>query len=269
MKTELIEFKNSDKETLRGILLNPEAKSSSGVIFIGGFERSSTTEPKFKDLADRLYRLNIPSLRFDFTGLGLSDGDFKKTTVDRWVDEFSYAYRVFRDRTGVDDIYVACHSLGACVLGEYLKRNPGSIDRAVLIAPALNQRDLMRYWFVSGQMKKKGLEVSVDWGNYLNYFNEGEFEADVNREDKMSKYNFIGSAYFKECSKADFFHCFKGYEDKFLHVHGLKDAAVPIESLNIDFKNKVIVDSGNHYMERPDQRVKWIGKAAEYLSFSG
>jgi len=50
VKTQLIEFQHMKNETLRGILLNPEQKSLKGVIFISGFERNGTTEPKFKDL---------------------------------------------------------------------------------------------------------------------------------------------------------------------------------------------------------------------------
>ena len=265
MKTQLVEFPNTNNESLRGILLNPENESSKGVIFISGFERNGTTEPKFKDLSDRLYGAGIPSMRFDFTGLGLSDGDFRQTTLENWTKEFSNAYNFFKAKTGVKDIYVVGHSLGNCVLGKYLEQDSNKIDKAILISPALNQKDLMRYWFVLGKMKKDNPAQLVEWGNYREFLNEEEFQEDVNKTDKMSKYNFIGAEYFKECSQLDLSNNFRGYEDKYLHVHGEKDAAVPIESLGIEFSNKVIVNGGDHDMERPNQRTQWIEKAIQYL----
>jgi len=257
MKTQLIEFLNIKNEILRGILIKPENKSSKGVIFIGGFERSATTEPKFKDLSDRLENAGIPSMRFDFSGLGLSDGNFKDTTLEKWVKEFDRAYHVFKTKLGIQKIYVVAHSLGACVLGKYLERNPKQIEKAVLISPALNQKDLMRYWFISGKMKKENLEKLIDWENYKDFLDEEKFQKDINKTDKMSKYNFIGAKYFRECSE---------YKDKFLHVHGDEDRTVPIKSLGINFSKKIIVNGGDHDMEKPNQRSQWIGEVIKYLS---
>lgn len=267
MKTRLVEFPNTKDEILRGILVEMNKKSLIGVIFLSGFERDGTTEPKFKDLADRLASKGIPSLRFDFSGLGLSDGNFKNTTLENWTKEFSKAYDFFKSNSQVEEIYIVAHSLGCCVLGNYLKKNPNNIEKAVLISPALNQKDLMRYWFVSGKLKKENPEQTIDWNNYQNFLKEEEFEKDVNKTDKMSKYNFIDSEYFKECSKLDLSNDFKNYKNKFLHIHGEKDIAVPIESLGIEFSNKIIVKGGDHDMERPNQRVQWIEGAVEYLQF--
>jgi len=35
-------------------------------------------------------------MRFDFSGLGLSDGNFKYTTLESWTKEFSNAQRIFK-----------------------------------------------------------------------------------------------------------------------------------------------------------------------------
>ena len=71
MKTKLIEFKNKSGNTLRGILVMPCGSISNlGVICLHGFERVSTTEKKFKKLADKLAERKIPSFRFDYTGCG-------------------------------------------------------------------------------------------------------------------------------------------------------------------------------------------------------
>jgi len=266
MKTQLIEFQNAKKATLRGILLKPENKSSKGVIFVSGFERNGTTEPKFKDLADRLSKEGIPSMRFDFSGAGLSDGEFKHTTIDNWTAEFSNAYDTFKSQTGIKSVYVVAHSMGCAVIGRYLDQNPESVERAVLIAPALNQRDLMRYWFVTGKMKKEQPDLKITWDNYTKFLSEKEFQVDSERTDKMSKYNFINAEYFMGSGKIDLSDSFENYRNEFLHVHGDNDPAVPIDSLNVDFTNKVIVEGGDHDMEKPNQRTQWISKAVKYLA---
>ncbi|MFH1610441.1 MAG: hypothetical protein ABIA91_00975, partial [Patescibacteria group bacterium] len=70
--TQLIEFKNSKNKTLRGIL--DKTSSPKGIVFVHGFERT-TVERKFKIIIDKL-KDKISLFRFDFSGCGLSDGDF-------------------------------------------------------------------------------------------------------------------------------------------------------------------------------------------------
>lgn len=48
-QTKLVEFKNKTNNLLRGILLS-NGKSDKAVLMAGGFERSATTEKKFKVL---------------------------------------------------------------------------------------------------------------------------------------------------------------------------------------------------------------------------
>lgn len=67
------------------------------------------------------------------------------------------------------------------------------IGKIVLIAPALNQRDLLRYWFVTGQMKKANPSIEITWQNYKDYLDEEDFLKDCQRDDKMTKANRISS----------------------------------------------------------------------------
>ena len=189
---KLVEFGESQKGVLRGVLQDPKKDSSKGVIFVGGFERAGTAEPKFRDLASQLYDANVPSLRFDFSGLGLSERGFVGSTVDNWTGEFGSAYDALVSNTGVTDVYVIAHSLGACIVGKFLEARPGTLKGGVLIAPAFNQRDLMRYWFVSGQYKKDP-DIEVTWGNYRDLLDEDAFQKDAQNSSKKSKYNVICS----------------------------------------------------------------------------
>lgn len=83
MRTDLLEFPNTENENLRGIVTLPDKEITNAVICLHGFERCATTEKKFKTLADIFSRKTIATLRFDFSGCGLSDSDFKTTTIEK------------------------------------------------------------------------------------------------------------------------------------------------------------------------------------------
>ena len=167
--------------------------------------------------------------------------------------------------SGVRDIYVVAHSLGACIAGKFMEERPESLKGGVLIAPALNQRDLMRYWFVTGQ-NKKNPDVDVTWENYESLLSEEEFQEDCKQPNKPSKFNIIGADYFIGSNNTDFSRNYQGLENSFLHIHGDSDPAVPLQSVSVNFKEKLIVAGGDHDIERQDKRELWVGEAVNYLT---
>lgn len=265
MKTKLTEFTNSWWDTLRWIISLPESEIAWWVICLSGFERSATTEKKFKTLADRMSEKMLATLRFDFSGLGLSDGDFRFTTIEKqWQDLLSAIEKLWQEIWN-SKINIVAHSLGACVLASQIEKIKDKIGKIILIAPALNQKELLRYRFTTGQMKKLRPELVITWQNYKTYLNELDFLKDCEKTDKMSKANYINSSYFLTNKDIDFSSNFKDFNSQVLHIHWDKDIAVPSESLNINFTNKIIVENWDHDMERPDQFDKWIDEAVKFL----
>ncbi|NMB47798.1 hypothetical protein GYA01_03095, partial [Patescibacteria group bacterium] len=151
MKIELLEFNNINREILRGIFVSKNKDKKKVALMVGGFERSATTQKKFKVLADNL---NISSLRLDYTGIGLSDGDFSDLTVQNLATDIKSATEVLNEK-GFLEVIVVCHSLSACAVS--LIAN--CFNKIVLFAPALNQKELLRYWFVDSLEKEK----EIDW----------------------------------------------------------------------------------------------------------
>ncbi len=114
--TKLIEFINQNQALLRGILTIPEnTDNKSIVIMVGGFERSATTEKKFKLLADKLAEEKLISFRFDATDCGLSDGDFYNMTVESLAADLSEAVSYFQG-LGYEKFSVVGHSLAGCAI---------------------------------------------------------------------------------------------------------------------------------------------------------
>jgi len=266
MKTKLLEFSNNEGQNLRGVLVLPSGKIKKSVICLHGFERCSTTEKKFKVLSDSLAERMIATLRFDFSGCGLSDGDFALTTIDRQGNEFIKAVDILTGETGNNKISIVAHSSGASVLASRFEGVKSQIEKIILIAPALNQKDLLRYWFVVSQIKKSNPDIEITWKNYRNYLDESAFVKDCQRNDKMAKANYIGAKYFLETKDFDFSKKLKIPDSDILHIHGSGDTIVPIESLNIKFKNQIIIKNGNHDLEKPNQMNQWVGKAVDFLS---
>lgn len=262
MKTKLIEFKNKEKETLRGILLTPEAKNDKAVLMCGGFERSTTTEKKFKTLADKLARLGITSFRFDYAGCGLSDGKFSDITVKKMSSEIKKALKVLKRKTKNENIIIIGHSLSGCAIAKLI--NKESFGKIILLAPALNQKELRRLWFVISEMQKKDSSIKVTWQNYKNYLDEKAFKEDSGRVDKSTKEHYISSDYFIENAEKNYTELFNDTKNVLL-IHGNKDEKVPFESITKDFENKLILDNADHDMEKPDIIEKWITKAIDFI----
>ncbi|MCK5211920.1 hypothetical protein KAJ89_04420 [Candidatus Parcubacteria bacterium] len=247
MTTKLIKINNN-----RGILV--DNNSDTVVVMLGGFERPTTTKKKFKALADKLL---LSSFRFDYSGVGLSDGDFSGTTISSMKNELKDIISELKKLNYKKFIAVA-HSLSACVIADM------EFEKKILIAPALNQRDLLRYWFSLSVSKKIKPNQAVNWQSYGGYLNEEDFLKDCTREDKMTKQNHISSAYFLENKDKDY-SGFITNIDNILHIHGDKDDKVPLESLTIEFSASIIVKNGDHDLERPDMIDKWIDKILNFL----
>jgi pimeloyl-ACP methyl ester carboxylesterase len=265
MKTKLIEFQNAKNKTLRGILTLPNKKTSRSAICLHGFERCSTTEKKFKIISDSLVKDMIAVFRFDFSGCGLSDGNFKFTTLKRQTEDFVIALKRLKTETKYNKINVITHSFGACVLAAAIDKIEAEVDKIILIAPALNLKDLLRYWFVVSEMKKNNPKIKIDWHNYTKYLDESAFQKDCEKSDKMTKANYINPNYFLEIKELDLSKKFDEMSTKVLHIHGLEDTIVPIESLNTKFENNVIIKAADHDLERPNQLSQWKNKVVDFL----
>lgn len=266
-KTKLIEFWEND-ELLRGILVMPETRNQveNFVLFLHGFERVATSEKKFKVFADKLAAAGIASFRFDFSGCGLSEGDFYGTTVARRVSESNAALAILKEKCSLRHVAVVAHSLGAAVLARQMENNSMTAPAAlVLLAPALNQKDLLRYWFVQNLLSGKNPEPCIDWSNYVSYLDEKEFQSDCAKEVRMTAANYIAREYYLENKEVNYKVIPAVPADRVLWVHGNADTKVPRESVREKFLHAIVVQKGNHDLERPDMFEQWIDHAVDFI----
>jgi hypothetical protein len=121
---------------------------------VHGFAKTKS-ERKFVELARKLAKNEIASLRFDFSGCGDSEGKFEEIRISKQVEELGIAFqrlikekRIDRERIGI-----FAHSLGtvvACLFQiKYQK-----IKCLVLAALALNQERLLKKWYKKSEIAK-------------------------------------------------------------------------------------------------------------------
>lgn len=108
---EAIKFENSRGEQLAGVMHQPDAGAIRAcVLFAHCFTCTKNIKAAF-NIADALVQEGIAVLRFDFTGLGESEGDFAQThfssNVQDLVDAAAFMAREYK----APEILVG-HSLG-------------------------------------------------------------------------------------------------------------------------------------------------------------
>jgi len=262
MKTILKEF-NIDNQTLRGLEVKSEVKSDKIIVCLPGFGRSAVSEKKFKCLSDLLKIESIPSLRIDYLGNGISDGEFKQTTVKNLVYQAKLILNTLKDE-GYKNISVVAHSLSGCVVSNLIESGY-LFEKIILIAPALNQKVLQRYWFTQKLMSPQKIEINIL--NYTQYFDESLFLNEMNRDGKMTKNEYINKDYFLENMNKKYSDILinQNTKNQIMMIQGLKDASVPFETQDFKPENLILIENGDHDLERPDLRSEWTQKAIKFL----
>lgn len=117
-----------------------DENSPTGFFWLGGF-MSDMEGSKAGVLADLAEQENRPCLRFDYSGHGQSEGEFRDGTISKWLQE---AVEVFKNQTSGPRIIIGSSMGGwlAMLLYRYFEQDEPEIASRIrgiiLIAPALD-----------------------------------------------------------------------------------------------------------------------------------
>ena len=114
MPTEKLSFPGHAGDTLSARLDLPEGPVLATALFAHCFACSKDI-PAARRIAARLSGLGIAVLRFDFTGLGHSDGEFENTNFTSNVTDLLSAAQTLADRGMAPDLIIG-HSLGGAAV---------------------------------------------------------------------------------------------------------------------------------------------------------
>lgn len=134
MPSEKITFKGHNGDTLAARLDKPEGPHLATAIFAHCFTCSKDITAA-RRIATRLAAMGIAVLRFDFTGLGHSDGEFANTSFTSNVEDLIAAATELSERNMPASLLVG-HSLGGAAVIAAAPRISGIRAVATLGAPS-------------------------------------------------------------------------------------------------------------------------------------
>ena len=114
MPSDAFEFTNAGGERLAARLDRPTGKPTAYALFAHCFTCGKDVRAA-RFISDRLTALGIAVLRFDFTGLGSSEGEFANTTFSSNVADLVAAADHLRERDKAPAILIG-HSLGGAAV---------------------------------------------------------------------------------------------------------------------------------------------------------
>jgi putative redox protein len=114
MNSEKIEFKGAMGEMLAGRIDKPESETKACALFAHCFTCSKNLKA-VGNITKALAAEGVETLRFDFTGLGESEGDFSNTNFSSNVDDLVAAYEFMEKRGSAPSILIG-HSLGGAAV---------------------------------------------------------------------------------------------------------------------------------------------------------
>jgi len=134
MRAERFDFPNADGQQLTGLLESPAGDPVAYALFAHCFTCSKDSRAA-KRMAEALAVRGIALLRFDFTGLGSSEGDFANTDFSSNVDDLVAAADHLR-RTHQAPSLLIGHSLGGAAVLAAAGRVPEAKAVATIAAPS-------------------------------------------------------------------------------------------------------------------------------------
>jgi putative redox protein len=192
MKKIRLEFENSNGEVLAGLLELPERvdEISSFALFAHCFTCGKDIAAASR-ISRALAAQGIAVLRFDFTGLGNSDGDFANTNFSSNIEDLVQAAKALEAQYRAPQILIG-HSLGgAAVLAAAAKLD--SIKAVVTIgAPATAQHVAHLFKEKEAQIQAQG-EAVVALGA-REFSIKKQFLDDIDQYSSTEKIRNLGAA---------------------------------------------------------------------------
>lgn len=161
MKTERLEFIGHDGSTLAARLDLPVGKPAAYALFAHCFTCSKDI-PAARRIAQRLASLGIAVLRFDFTGLGHSGGEFSNTGFSSNVEDLVQAVDFLREHYAAPQLLIG-HSLGGAAILAAAGRVPEAKAVVTLGAPAEPEHVLHNFGHHIGEICSDG-QAEVNLG---------------------------------------------------------------------------------------------------------
>jgi dipeptidyl aminopeptidase/acylaminoacyl peptidase len=231
MKTEEVSFR-SEGQRISGILHLPEREHPPCLIASHGLQSSKNSE-KYIALGEKLAGEGMAMLRFDFRGVGESEGRMEDDTVSRRI---------------VD--------LGSAI--GFVRSHPGVGNRIGLVGSSLGGYVTL----IRGSMEKKISAIAI-WATPFHL-------DDLGSKKGSEEHPLPGEAFFKDLPKHRLLPLLPKVSDCLL-IHGEKDEVVPVDQAWEIFhslgapKEIHVIEGADHRLTDPAHRQRAMDLTTEWF----
>ncbi len=234
----------------------PARPKAPGLVWLGGF-KSDMDSTKASALDKHCLERDRSYLRFDYSGHGLSGGDFEAGTISRWLEE---SLTVFRSQTEGPQILVGSSMGGylALLLARELAKagETARIAGMVLIAPAVDF-PVALFWERASEEARRDILEKGAWRRPSAYSQEPYVFTRALVEDGRRHLLLGGPIRSHGPTRI---------------LQGMQDEDVPyshalrlIEHMPADAVTLTLVRDGDHRLSRP-QDLALLFEAAELVA---
>ncbi len=135
MRTEKIKFLNRNGQKLTGYLDFPLNKTPKAYAIFAHCFTCSKDLKAIANINNSLANAGIASLRFDFTGIGESEGNFSDTNYTGYIDDVLSSAEFLNTNYKPPKLLIG-HSLGGCIAIESAPKIPSAAAVAIIGTPA-------------------------------------------------------------------------------------------------------------------------------------
>ena len=233
MPTKRITFPGHNGDTLAARLDMPDGPHLATALFAHCFTCGKDI-PAARRIAARLAGMGIAVLRFDFTGLGHSEGEFANTSFTSNVDDLKAA-SAYLDGEGLSPSLLIGHSLGGAAVLKAASEMDQIKAVATLGAPFDPEHVTHNFADALPEINAKGV-------------------AEVSLGGRPFK---IGKAFVDDVAAGELTPAIKNLNAALLVLHGPRDSIVSIDNASQIFlaakhpKSFVTLDDADHLVTRP------------------
>jgi len=232
MPNQKVTFENTAGQTLSGVLDVPADTPVAYALFAHCFTCSKNLKAA-SNIARALNDAGIAVLRFDFTGLGQSEGEFADTNFSSNVEDLLAAAR-FLDQAHEAPAILVGHSLGGTAVLQAATEVPSAVAVATIGSPSEPAHVARMFAGSEDALRERG-EATVDLGGRP-FLMKQQFLDDLGKQDLNASIGILRKA--------------------LLIMHAPLDTIVEIENASALFmaakhpKSFVSLDNADHLLSR-------------------
>jgi putative redox protein len=241
MKNKKVKFKNSQGLELAAKLEFPDGDIKAYAVFAHCFTCNKNLSA-VRNIGRALNNCGIAVLRFDFTGLGESEGEFEHTNFSSNVEDLIFASQFLKDHYQAPSILIG-HSLGGAAV-IFAAKQIDSIKAVATIGAPSSPKHVSHLF-------KQGLEEINDKGEALLEIGGREFKIQKHFLDDINEKNMTETV--------------RSLRLPLLVLHSPQDTTVGVENAAQIFKNAwhpksfISLDGADHLLSKKEDSI-YVGK---------